>query len=407
MKTALCECGIVAKTKVEVKYTLKESFRASDFYRFGVVFANKRVPKAPECATGLPQSLRDREVSLRFKPRRAAVGAMLGDGKAIEAAGETWIHAFALADAMPDFFSILLKASREFPALRFDRLKERWPSLVSMREFLTGPEWCGSIRVCVESGREQLGAEEALDGCRAALALVAEYVARLRESWEGSYEFTDKPIREVFTDKTRLLSEITDQGEGMSQNDPALAADLRFDLSDKDWYAYNDNFGTSEEKAFVRFFAQNILPEYEKAYEDIRLVRNERQMPLFSFVGGERFEPDFVLFLRRRKGEEWETRQIFVEPKGTHLLRADAWKEDFLCKIKVQAIAKPRWRTSADTILVGLPFFNRDERIRPFEEAARNAGIPSQEAETGNETDVVYDPYEGAMAATGDKVDGV
>ncbi len=130
-------------------------------------------------------------------------------------------------------------------------------------------------------------------------------------------------------------------------------------------------------------------------------------MPLFSFVGGERFEPDFVLFLRRRKGEEWETRQIFVEPKGTHLLRADAWKEDFLCKIKVEAIAKPRWRTSADTILVGLPFFNRDERIRPFEEAARNAGIPSQEAETGNETDVVYDPYEGTMAATGDKVDGV
>jgi type III restriction enzyme len=285
------------------------------------------------------------------------------------------MHEFTLAGAAAEgSWSILHKAAREFPALRFDRLKERWPALRSMREFLSGPDWCGSIRARVESGREERGAEETLEACRAALAPVADYAAKLRETWEGSREFTDRPVREVFTDKTRLLAEIKNEGEGTSQNDPSLPPALRYDLSDKDWYAYDDNFGTTEEKAFVKYFAERILPSYEPLYDDIRLVRNERQMPLFTFDGGERFEPDFVLFLRKKKSDRWETRQIFVEPKGTHLLETDAWKETFLEHIERNAVAAPRWSEWKDTILVGLPFFNRDERSATFRTAALRAG---------------------------------
>lgn len=374
LQTALRESGILAQRRTEVKYVLKESFKRSDFYRFGVVFANRRVPKTPENAAGLPPSLRDREVETRFGLRRAAVGAVLGGGGTVAAEGRTWMHTFALADAGREgWYAILHKAAREVPALRFDRLRERWPSLRSMRDFLTGPDWCGGIRVRVESGRAERGAEETLAACRAALGPVADYAAKLRESWEGSREFSDRPVHEVFTDKTRLLSDIKDEGEGRSQNDPALSDALRLDLADKDWYAYNDNYGTTEEKAFVRFFALNILPEYEKQHDDIRLVRNERQLPLYSFDGGERFEPDFVLFLRRKKSDCWETRQIFIEPKGSHLLEADAWKEAFLEDIAGKAIVRPHWKEHKDTILVGLPFFNREERPG-FRTAAENAG---------------------------------
>ena len=375
LQTALRESGIVPERRIEVKYRLKDSFRASDFYKFGVVFANRRVPKAPDDPEGLPPSLRCGEADIRFEPRRAAVGAMLGGGTTVVAAGRTWMHEFTLAGAAAEgSWSILHKAAREFPALRFDRLKERWPALRSMREFLSGPDWCGSIRARVESGREERGAEETLEACRAALAPVADYAAKLRETWEGSREFTDRPVREVFTDKTRLLAEVKDEGEGTSQNDPSLPPALRYDLSDKDWYAYDDNFGTTEEKAFVKYFAERILPSYEPLYDDIRLVRNERQMPLFTFDGGERFEPDFVLFLRKKKSDRWETRQIFVEPKGTHLLETDAWKETFLEHIERNAVAAPRWSEWKDTILVGLPFFNRDERSATFRTAALRAG---------------------------------
>ena len=42
-------------------------------------------------------------------------------------------------------------------------------------------------------------------------------------------------------------------GQGVSQNDPSVANDIRMDLSRMDWYAFNDNYGTSEEKALVAF----------------------------------------------------------------------------------------------------------------------------------------------------------
>ena len=371
LQTALEESGMLAKRRTAVTYTLKASFKSSDFYRHGVVFANKRAPKAPQSATALPASLRARVTTLRFKPRRAAVGAMLGAGMVSESApAKTWRHTFTLACvAKEGAYSILHKAARTYPALRFDHIRDRYPALPSMREFLTGPDWCGGLRVEVESGRETRGAEETLAACLAALQPVAEHVATLRETWEGTREFTDRPVREVFTDKTRLLSDIKDEGEGTSQNDPGLPIDLRLDLSDKDWYAYNDNYGTTEEKAFVRHFATQMLPEFEKDFDDIHLVRNERQMPLFSFDGGERFEPDFVLFLRRKDSEEWETRQIFVEPKGTHLLQTDAWKEAFLESIEGKAHVVSRWVENRGTVLVGLPFFNRDERMAQFKAA--------------------------------------
>ena len=380
LQTALEESGMLSKRRTEVKYTLKDSFRKSEFYLHGVVFANRRVPKAPESATALPASLRSRIVTLRFEPRRAAVGAVMGAGMVSEGAPvTTWTHTFTLAAVVAEgAYSILHKAVRAYPSLRFDILQDRYPSIVSMRTFLTEPEWCGGLKVVVESGRETRGAEETLAGCRAALRPVAEHIATLRETYEGTHEFTDRPIREVFTDKMRLLTDITPDGEGTSQNAPTLPVDLRIDLSDKDWYAYNDNYGTTEEKAFVRYFATQMLPLFKTEFNDIRLVRNERQMPLFSFESGERFEPDFVLFLRRKNSDSWETRQIFVEPKGEHLLLQDAWKETFLKDIQDKSTIMSHWVENRDTVLVGLPFFNRSERMPQFKAAVAGLGVAAE-----------------------------
>ena len=55
---------------------------------------------------------------------------------------------------------------------------------------------------------------------------------------------------------------------------------------------------------------------------------------IYNFEDGRPFAPDFVLFLRRRYGEKYDNLQIFIEPKGTHLLANDKWKEDFLNQIQ-------------------------------------------------------------------------
>ena len=63
-------------------------------------------------------------------------------------------------------------------------------------------------------------------------------------------------------------------------------------------------------------------------------MRNELDFKIYNFEDGRPFAPDFVLFLRRRDGEEYDNLQIFIEPKGTYLLANDKWKEDFLNRIQ-------------------------------------------------------------------------
>ena len=83
-------------------------------------------------------------------------------------------------------------------------------------------------------------------------------------------------------------------GESMkTPKNPAYA----LDLSTVQWYAYNDNFGTSEEKALVKYI-EGKMTKLEEKYDEIYLVRNEKDVKIFDFNEGRVFEPDFVLFLR-------------------------------------------------------------------------------------------------------------
>jgi len=99
------------------------------------------------------------------------------------------------------------------------------------------------------------------------------------------------------------------------------------------WYVYNANYGTSEEKKFVELFARRFEGLNLK-FENIYLIRNEREIKIFDKLG-RAFEPDFLLFYKQKDGEQL-TYQVFIEPKGNHLLGHDKWKEDFLKEIRTE-----------------------------------------------------------------------
>ena len=126
-----------------------------------------------------------------------------------------------------------------------------------------------------------------------------------------------------------------------------------------------DNFGTSEEKAFVAYF-KSYVPQLKAKYDKVYLLRNERQLHIYSFEGGERFEPDYLLFLHSPKNEGYEQLQVFIEPKGTHLVEADKWKEDFLLEIEVTAIPRKVYVDDNDYKIWGFHFFNQDLRAAEF-----------------------------------------
>ena len=85
-------------------------------------------------------------------------------------------------------------------------------------------------------------------------------------------------------------------------------------MKNKDWFTFDSIQGTSEEVAFIDLFEKKIQ-ELEKKYSDIYLVRNERAVVIYSFQTGDRFEPDFLLFMKDRETKEPMTYQIFIEPK--------------------------------------------------------------------------------------------
>jgi type III restriction enzyme len=119
------------------------------------------------------------------------------------------------------------------------------------------------------------------------------------------------------------------------------------------WYVYNANYGTSEEKDFVKMFAKRF-ESLDKKFDNIFLIRNEREIKIIDKLG-RAFEPDFLLFCKQKEGEEL-TFQVFIEPKGGHLISHDKWKEDFLKELegekRIIKINTDRYR------ITGVPFYN-------------------------------------------------
>ncbi|MDR0971045.1 MAG: DEAD/DEAH box helicase family protein [Bacteroidales bacterium] len=167
----------------------------------------------------------------------------------------------------------------------------------------------------------------------------------------------------------------------ISQNDDN---NYQLDLSKCDWYVYNDNFGTSEEKAFVKWFSDNFMTKKssgkteleEKGWTEIYLARNEKAVKLYSWYKqnlGEGFEPDFVLFATKDNLDY----VFYIEPKGDWTYNEkekdfgkEQWKEDFLLEIDKVASEQrkkmsdtPKWR------LIGLPFYNENHTKDDFKEA--------------------------------------
>ena len=72
-------------------------------------------------------------------------------------------------------------------------------------------------------------------------------------------------------------------------------------------------------------------------FKNIYLIRNEREIKIIDKLG-RAFEPDFILFCKQKKDKEL-TYQVFIEPKGAHLVAHDKWKEDFLKQIREEELS--------------------------------------------------------------------
>ncbi len=109
--------------------------------------------------------------------------------------------------------------------------------------------------------------------------------------------------------------------------------DLQFNVEGADWYAYSENYGTSEEKRFVKYLASQIEDLHTKYKgSEIYLIRNELDYWLYSLKDGRRFSPDYMLIINDVVNQQLYY-QVIIEPKGGHILEQDAWKEEALISL--------------------------------------------------------------------------
>lgn len=366
LKNALIETGLQAPDPIILEYRLKDEFKDSDFYKKSYVFSNKRLLKGRDEVHSLEPSMRTKTYYYTALSGKGNIINLIGDDTANTSSIKTNLKSIKLKDID---YNILLGAIECFEELRFDILKEKYPSLKSMRVFLTSDEFLGNSNVEITYSQDEVNGKILFSAVKHALVKVASHVMAIKPEYVGSKEFEPKQLKVILKDKKISLGSIEGNGgKGNSQNN-CSNEEYRLDLTNESWYVFNDNYGTSEEKLFVKYFKTNIEPKLKEKNLEYYVVRNERipELAIYSFEAGERFEPDFLLFVRKQRSGGSLTYQGYVEPKGNQLLENDAWKEAFSMQIEKEHSVKGLF--TDDYKIIGFPFFNNDNRMEEFEKA--------------------------------------
>lgn len=368
LRTALREIGLDTEKIVQREYVLKEDFKMDDLYANGLIFINDRVVKDRKEVHGLSPTVRDD--IYRFKTATGASGmdsVMIETSHGVDMTVEMKTAHVTIKEIAEINYAIVNKALMKYPIFKFNTLQSYFPNVSSTRQFIMDDEYLGSVRIDIQSRDTKPTMQTMYDAVFYVLGKIAASISGIEETYRGTKEFRARNMRDIFRNKTVNYTDPHDGGIGISQNDPSVKAEWKIDLAQEDWFAYTDNFGTSEEKAFVAYF-KSYVTDLRKKYNKVYLVRNEREFHIYSFEDGERFEPDYVLLLQKKKTDGYEQIQIFIEPKGTQLLEKDAWKEKFLLQLKDEAIPVKVFVDDNDYKIWGFHFFNQEHRMKEFDD---------------------------------------
>ncbi len=363
LHTALREIGLDLEGIVTKRYSLKDSFKADELYQTGYVFTNERMLKSRADVHELLPSVRDKIYDVAISVGRGGEDVVLEEISSDKSV-ETYSITMTFKEIADVNYSTVNRALRQFDVFKFNTLKSYFPNIKSTYEFVTDENYLRNIKIKVTSKYKALPMNVVYRACVNVLSKIALKISAIEEVYEGTTEFKAHYLHEYIRDKSINVKPISGS-IGVSQNDASVGTN-RLDLSSEDWFVFNDNFGTSEEKAFVRYF-KDYVDTLRSKYDKVYLLRNERQIHLYSFDGGERFEPDYILYLCKNRADSVEQLIVFVEPKGSHLIDSDKWKEDFLLELKEKAIPTVTFVDDNKYKIWGFHFFNTECRSVEFE----------------------------------------
>ena len=367
IKKALRDSGIYAEaTKIPVM--LKNTFKNTDLYRNGIVWQNEKIKNLRQEKKVLKDYWDYGEATihsgLKFTHNTNYENAVMRDDPNTDIKQNIIDLTLKISDlGVPAIWYAIDNLS----FFSFDNLRVYLPTLPSLKMFMDRdlPE----IVIKFSGHKERLDTLSPKD-LRVlafyALKFIRDKILDNDSEFKGTTEFKPKSIKSVFTDKvlTRKADDNSESIKGFAQS--AIAGIRNISLFDKEWYCYEDNFGTSEEKELIAYFSgkADLIKEY---FSEFYLMRNEDQFKIYNFDDGRATQPDFLLFVKDVSGDRPNMYQIFIEPKGEHLMATDQWKEDFLLKIEKRATTSFAEINNTRYKLIGEPFYNKELKERAFD----------------------------------------
>lgn len=369
LKQVLRESGIFDDVNLEEReLKLKESFKQTRTYTDGLVWMNKRL-SYQEYVEQRQESLLDTS----FIPSSFEVRLPTSSTRDFEAFSEDDVFATDSINTLNFEFgkeitsNIVRAAINRNKQYTFKNLQKAFFGLSGISAFI---EMLSKVNIIVESSLSQISeltADQKLYIAEQLLYSIEKDIVPTEERFYGSANFESVLVREVFEENILRKYTVNVNGNaefGRSQKTKS-ETEIFENIDQLDWYAYDDNFGTSEEKYLVRAIRE-LMNDLQEKWSDIYLLRNEKAVKIYSFDEGRAFEPDFILLANDKKvgNTSW---QIFIEPKGSQFLDSnntfknskEGWKEKFLLQITERDEARTllddeRYR------IVGLPFFNNE-----------------------------------------------
>ncbi len=362
LKRELKNKGLIDDKRVQKVFKLKSYFVDSDFYRHTGIWKNEQIEN-PERKQKTIDYLKEK-IDLKFDLESFGIREQKIDFDKEDAdkvrLNISDVNKKTISKVIKEFEkhifykAVHIKSKKQNSLFRFDSLKEEM-EIDSIEDFRVNKLGDFEIKlITVKSSFDEITNKEKLEVLLKALDTIFTELKQNIHPYIGS-EFKKYSIDEFFKEEIRKNI----QPDDVRDDSKALENELK----KQNWYVLDSFHGTSEEEAFIEFIKDTII-NLQNKYKEVYLLRNEAQYQIFDFKSGAGFQPDFILFLKDKKGLYF---QIFIEPKGDHLLEKDKWKNDFLKEITKKYSDKNILKIEGkEYILIGLPLYNKNE-IKEFE----------------------------------------
>jgi type III restriction enzyme len=354
IRRALIEEGIYEDDLVQRELKLKSTFTKTEFYKVGSVYINEKKPRGYQHVKAFEDlGVKRKNFAFLISTGTGKTDVLFKDDK-IKANGRNLKARDIKLSDIPKHIVQNALCKRDFYA--FSQLKKYFRNIDSLSDFIESDNYLAGLEITFQHDPKtlpELSNAVYFEAVKELLGHIENEIKSNTTEYEGTRTFTAHDIKIVFDPEPKILN--------INKNDERANGDEEF-IKDREWYAFNANYGTTEEKAFVRMLDRQI-DSMKQEYRNIYLIRNERHFKIHSFSDGRAFEPDFVLFLRQKSGQLL-TYQLFIEPKGKHLKNnpSEKWKLDFLNEIKEEYKEKILSFNGKEKYrIIGVPFYNNED----------------------------------------------